>query len=190
MSKGAEELSNAFGYLRAPEVPALKKLARDLPDNPIVVNIGAGVGTSALAFLESRDDLTLFSVDIVGGIEPTGGLGNEEFALKSAGVDLSRRHAITGDSLEVARVWNRGKVDLVFIDGRHDDYYVEVEAPTWWQHVKDGGVIAFHDYAPDPWGAIVAAIDRFAAENDLVEILQVDTIIAFKKEVDDGSDVV
>lgn len=178
MTKTSEEWSAAFGFLYPGEVAGLKELAIALPPDPVVVNIGAGVGTSALAFLEAREDLFLYSVDIVKDISPTGGLGNEKFALDSAGIDPDRYHQIHSDSIKCA-VWWRDSIDLVFIDGEHSFEYVSTEGPLWYAHLKPGGVIAFHDYGTEFWGALVGAIDAMALGEP---ILHVDTLVAFRKE--------
>jgi predicted O-methyltransferase YrrM len=178
-TKTSEEWSEAFGFLYPGEVAGLKELARGLPPTPVVVNVGAGVGTSGLAFLESREDLLLFTVDIEGGISPTGGLGNERFAFEKADIDPDRYKQLRSDSINMAKVWSYGQVDLVFIDGEHSHEYVAVEGPLWYKHVKPGGVIAFHDYGAEFWGALVEAINAMALGEP---ILQVDTLVAFRKE--------
>lgn len=179
MTKTSEEWSEAFGFLYTGEVAGLKELAEGLPPNPVVVNVGAGVGTSGLAFLEAREDLFLYTVDIIKGIEPTGGLGNERFAFDKAGIDPNRYHQIHSDSIECAKVWSE-PVDLVFIDGEHSFEYVTIEGPLWYAHVKPGGVIAFHDYGTEFWGNLVQAINAMALGEP---ILHVDTLVAFRKEM-------
>jgi predicted O-methyltransferase YrrM len=42
-------------------------------------------------------------------------------------------------------------VDMVFIDGDHSGLGVSFDAGLLMQHVKTGGVIAFHDYNCQPW---------------------------------------
>lgn len=50
----AKSVRDAFHYLYPDELPFLKKLVASIKnDNPIVVNIGAGSGTSGLAILEN-----------------------------------------------------------------------------------------------------------------------------------------
>ena len=181
--KTSEEWADAFGFLFPEEVTALKTLAKMLPPRPTAINIGAGTGTSGLALLEAREDLHLFSIDIEGGISPTGGLGNERFAFEEAGIDPARYYQIESDSLKEAEAWSVGPVDFIFIDGDHGASYVEKEGPAWWAHVKPGGIMAFHDYDSTMWGDLTLVIDNMSEIMSLGEpILQVKTIIAFKKE--------
>jgi predicted O-methyltransferase YrrM len=181
-TKTSEEWSAAFGFLYIEEVAALKELAAGLPPAPTVVNVGAGTGTSGLALLEAREDLFVFTVDIVKGVSPTGGLGNELYAYNKSDIDPSRYCQIHGDSKEVADNWS-GKmglsIDMIFIDGEHDHAYVEEEGPLWWANLKPGGVMAFHDYDSVMWGGLVGVIDNMGFGDP---ILQVKTIVAFRKE--------
>ena len=66
MTKTSEEWSEAFGFLYIEEVAALKRLAKDLPKDPVGLNVGAGTGTSALALLETRDDLRRIQLRVIG----------------------------------------------------------------------------------------------------------------------------
>ena len=59
----SEGLVEREGYLSLNELIALKDLANTLPENPRVLNIGAGMGTSALALLEAREDVIVHSID-------------------------------------------------------------------------------------------------------------------------------
>ena len=63
MAYTAHDVVDWTGYLFHAEVDALQDWARSLPTDPVVVNIGAGNGTSGLAFLQARDDLFLWTVE-------------------------------------------------------------------------------------------------------------------------------
>ena len=64
MPDKAYQYSDWIGYLSRSDVDLLTEMARSLPDNPVVINIGAGVGTSGLTFMEARPDLVLYSIDV------------------------------------------------------------------------------------------------------------------------------
>lgn len=166
----AEELQKAFKYLFPDEIPFLKELAQSLPDDPVVVNIGAGAGTSGLAFVESRPDLTLFTIDIQSEESPFGCLVAEEKMIKEAGlwyfnfpfgnetetqhhgsINISRCYHHHGDSKEVGQVWKElfphyEKVDMVFVDGDHSYEGCKGDIEIWIPNIKSGGIIAVHDY--------------------------------------------
>jgi predicted O-methyltransferase YrrM len=59
-------------------------------------------------------------------------------------------------------------LDLIFVDGNHDQ--VERDLP-WWDHLKPGGLMLFHDYSPDgsgrPCQQVMDKVDAWAASNEL-----------------------
>lgn len=140
-------LSDWIFYMSRPEVDALHELAMTLPADPVAINIGAGIGTSALTLLASRPDLQLYTIDINPEAGVYGGLGSEAGVLKAAGFyDPARYTALLGDSKAVGRDWAHGPVHLVFVDGDHTREGAEGDVRAWWPHLVVGGVMAVHDY--------------------------------------------
>lgn len=164
----AESLQQAFHYLWPDEVGMLKDLARSLPADPTVVNIGAGAGTSGLAFAESRKDLHLFTIDVQRESSPFGCLEAERQVLIDAGFDVTsyhtRFHQLCADSKNVGlgwlvardiqvqgwpdAVWGYGMqpVDMVFVDGDHSYEGCRGDMHHWLPNIKPGGILAVHDY--------------------------------------------
>ncbi len=69
-------------------------------------------------------------------------------------------------STAAARVLRDGSLDFVFIDGNHSYEYVRDDIAAWAPKVKQGGLIAGHDYLAHPksgenWGVIEAVNERF-----------------------------
>ena len=184
----AQKLSEAFGYLKMEELILLMRLVKSLPDNPLVVNIGAGVGTSTMAILEARDDSFVVSVDLYTGVRPEGGLGNEYLQVKEAGL-LDRRAEICSDSVIAGKDWFdnknepwwRRKVDMIFHDAMHDEVGVTAEIEAWLPRVRAKGIIAVHDYTSDYWGGVVKVVDDLLRSKYRF-IDCADTLIAFRKE--------
>jgi len=174
----SDELGRRYGnwYQMLGILDSLKELARGLPDNPVVVNIGTGVGTSSLAFLESRPDLQLFSVDI-NGEDGSGSLEMEAKSLNEARVDMNRVTQVRGDSKKIGKEWVRGLVDMVFVDGDHSYEGCKRDALVWLPHVKDGGVMAFHDYA-NVHKDVIPAVDEVMEGYE--RIMLVSCLIAFR----------
>ena len=166
MPHTSESLQAAFRYLFISEVHALKQLARSLPANPVVVNLGAGAGTSGLAFMESRPDLKLWTIDIQREDSPFGCLEAEQRLINEAFPETilysnNRYFQMQGDSKIVGLMWQRPKsfdfmveawghekhqVDLVFIDGDHSYNGAKGDILAWLPNIKPGGIIAVHDY--------------------------------------------
>jgi len=173
----SEELARWQGYLTIPEVRLLKKLAQGLPHDPLIVNIGAGAGTSTLAFAEARPDALILSIDIqAAGNELA---TNEHQRLKEAGLaDTGQVIRIWGDSAVVGQRW-RWPADLVFVDGDHEFPGVRRDVEVWPENVAPGGLILFHDYGSYNWPHVKAAVD--AALRGWRQVALVDTTIAFIK---------
>lgn len=182
MSNTPEDLRDAFGFLFADELKLLRELARMLPVNPVIINIGAGPGTSTSAFLHERRDATVYSVDIQLESSPHGSFAGEQIALERMGLlDYNRYHPIHDDSKVVGRQWDKPQVDLIFVDGDHsyDGCYGDILA--WHPHLKDGSYMAVHDYERDVWPDVQAATDAAMKELGCVQTHYVDTLIVFKK---------
>jgi predicted O-methyltransferase YrrM len=194
----SDTVQEAFGYLFADEVAALKTLAQGLPDNPTIVNIGAGAGTSGLAFVESRPDVTLITVDIQDESSPFGCLQGERLVFESAGYSHLagvRWHQIHGHSAEVGRGWANAPVDMVFVDADHSYEGCRADIEAWIPNLKAGGILAVHDYRKDEafaqpddgrkrphpmaWPGVDRAVDELLV-GVYPLVMQVDSLIAFR----------
>jgi glycosyltransferase involved in cell wall biosynthesis/predicted O-methyltransferase YrrM len=63
------------------------------------------------------------------------------------------------DSLEAAKEFPNDHFDLVFLDGSHDETSVAADIEAWVGKVKQGGILAGHDYCA-AWPGVVSAVDR------------------------------
>lgn len=172
------KLQKSFGFLYYEEVGFLAELADMLPIAPIIVNIGAGVGTSAMTFLEARQDAFVVTIDVCKKARGEGALENEEQALKSAGLwQTDRYEQIHGDSKEVGITW-RKKANMVFIDGEHSYSNCLGDIKVWLPHITEDGILALHDYAP-PWPQVRQAVDE-SLVGKYEHIKTVASIIAFR----------
>lgn len=179
MSNKAYQVSDWIGYLSRSDVDLLTELARSLPDNPVVINIGAGVGTSGLTFMEARPDLVLYSIDVNDFNNPYGGLVNERNAFQDAGFAFDPRyHPILGKSHDVGRTWTGGPVDMVFVDDGHTPPEIEGDITNWLPHIKNGGIIAFHDYCTGHHPGMAGIVRQFIP--DEFEIGRSDNTAAFR----------
>lgn len=173
------------GYLYHEEVDTLKELAQSLPQHAHIINIGAGNGTSALAFLEARDDVRVTTIDIQLESSPFGCLAGEEAVVRSAGFWGNPRYEqIHGDSKVVGQHWltTRGPVDLVFIDGGHQYHEARGDIWTWRENLRPDGLLVIHDYEKSEkiWPGVDRAVRDYMANFGDEIIMQVKTLIAFK----------
>lgn len=194
----SDTVQEAFGYLFVDEVAALKQLAQSLPENPTIVNIGAGAGTSGLAFVESRPDVTLFTVDVQDASSPFGCLQGERMVFESAGYSYlagERWFQIHSRSADAGLFWDRPPVDMVFIDGDHSYDGCMADILAWIPNLKAGGILAVHDYCkndafdkpddgrkkphPMAWPGVDAAVKE-SLLHAYPTVLHVDSLIAFR----------
>lgn len=134
------------------DVNVLKHCASLLPPNPVIVNIGACFGTSAMALLEARPDAFIFSVDI----SPS---PYEIENLKKAGLySLNRVIRVLGASQDIGQHWPY-PVDMCYVDGDHSYDGVVQDIRVWRPLVKVGGILLFHDYGKDFLPHVKAAVD-------------------------------
>lgn len=196
----ARALRDAFGYLYPGELELLERLVKELPDDSVVVNIGAGAGTSALTMLEARPDLILYTVDIQADSDPHGSLEGERNAFAQAGLSHLLNHSwyqVHGDSKEVGKRWlddGNPVLDLVFIDGNHEYKGCAGDIDAWLPNLCTGGIIAIHDYMKVehdptengrkfPYPGVDKAVNEKLLKPGYPIAGQVDTTIAFRMEL-------
>ena len=163
LTDGKEPVSHA-------EIDYLKDLANMLPENPVIVNIGAGVSTCA--FLEARPDCFVHSVDVRPCPEEIENVGR-------CGLDKSRVLRWLGDSKVIGPKFPY-ECDLLFVDGDHWGVAADIEA--WTGRMKPGGIMAFHDYqevcAPNNPGSVYEHVNEGMVGYE--KIGEVERVIAFR----------
>lgn len=155
------------------ERDALASLCELLPDNPVIVQIGAYIGASTVAMLSTCEDAFIFSIDIYPHRE-------EMTNLIEAGLNFHQCQRVLGDSVDIGEFWPI-PADLILIDGDHRYEAVVKDIKVWRDKVKKNGILAFHDYIPNPRPPIKGNVAK--AVNELIKqkpVLLVDRLIAFK----------
>lgn len=72
-------------------------------------------------------------------------------SVKVIGVDIQDDPKVEGtifykgDSVEVAKTYTEGKIDVLFIDGDHSYEGCKRDIDAWVPHLKENGVVLFHD---------------------------------------------
>lgn len=63
------------------------------------------------------------------------------------------------DSLNASCKYPDGFFDFVFIDASHEYEHTKADIRLWWHKVKDGGILAGHDYYPIERDEVQRAVD-------------------------------
>lgn len=67
-----------------------------------------------------------------------------------------------GDSVDVAKTWNpNDKISLLFIDGNHSFKGCHADIEAWLPHMKEDGIMFFHDHDETSPG-VIWAVSQYA----------------------------
>jgi predicted O-methyltransferase YrrM len=137
-----ELIKDVPGWLSVEEGEALYELARDCVGKGVIVEIGSWKGKSTICLgLGSRAGagVPIFAVD------PHADYRHGEFKenIERAGIaDLVT--PVKGLSQAVVGEFDR-PIELLFVDGSHEEEDVRRDFETWVPKVVEGGTVAFHD---------------------------------------------
>jgi MMP 1-O-methyltransferase len=135
-------IADVPGWLSDEEGEALYELARACSARGVIVEIGSWKGKSTICLgLGSRagSGVRIFAVD------PHADHRHGEFKdnIERAGIaDLVT--PVKGLSQEVAGGFHES-IELLFVDGSHEEALVREDFDEWVPKVVDGGIVAFHD---------------------------------------------
>lgn len=155
-----ELIKDVPGWLSDEEGEALYELARDCTGKGVIVEIGSWKGKSTICLgLGSRAGrgVPIFAVD------PHADYRHGEFKenVERAGiVDLVT--PVKGLSQQVVDDFDQ-PIELLFVDGSHEEDDVREDFDKWVPKVVEGGVVAFHDTTWHPGVRKVVAEKIFAS---------------------------
>lgn len=157
-----------------------KELIRLLtPLNPkLGAEIGVWAGANSMVLLDSFPDLKLILIDnyCFGSWDTNKNYTNESVkAAKQLAVERFERF---GDrvawkfvtSLEAAKEIPDGSLDFAFIDADHRYEPVKADIAAYWPKIKDGGLLAGHDYSRHFRGIIRAVTEAFGDDVELSKV--------------------
>jgi len=149
-----------------------------LSEGQVVFMAEVGVWTSELSsvLLERFPALQMLLVDPyhlrVGG-SLGGASGNQGFSTAALEKSLevtqpyrARATHVVQSSIEAASWVAPRSLDLVFIDGDHSHEGARSDIHAWWPLLRNGGVLAGHDYT-FTWPGVVRAVNEFALTKGL-----------------------
>lgn len=131
--------------------------------------LGRSIAVAALAAKHSKKDIKIYAVDTWNGsdeqvhqnyINRIGGsdaLYSEFMSnMKAVGVD-DIIIPVRCDSIKAAEKFEDNSIDFCFIDASHEYLDVLADVKAWLPKIKQGGVIAGHDY---PWPPVKQAVNE------------------------------
>jgi len=139
------------GFLAPIEERTIQWSVRHVPPGGKIVEVGSYKGKSAVNFAyavrKRGGDATIFCVDTWRNENIEFAKNVDVFAAFEANVARDRDLIVPlrGRSEEVGAAWDRGPIDVLFIDGDHSYEGVVRDVEAWVPHVKPGGLVMFHD---------------------------------------------
>lgn len=149
-----------------------------LPENPVTVELGVAEGLFSRDILRDWKPKLHYMVDLWETFPLPGDVGSEqkwhdsnyENVLKLV-EPFTNYKIIKGHTVSVSGHVPDNSVDLVYIDACHSYECVRDDINAWWDKVKSGGVMAFHDYEMSHYG-VKQAVAEFAYAHRLnVELI-------------------
>jgi len=161
------------GYLTDRDMLAIGRLAKKLPNNSTIVEIGSFLGKSAVEWARAMEveqkscqvvciDSFNAPIHILKDL-----LVNADFNVPEADTnfELFAYYTKSFDNITaIEAFFNQDfefdyQVDLVFEDSDHTQKYLSYALPFWWSKVKPGGILSGHDYNSRE---VKAAVDTFS----------------------------
>ena len=158
-----------------------------------IVEIGAymGGGTVKLARFAKKHGKKVYAIDVFDpSLDETIGKGGVKAC------DVYRAFLYGRSMLEVYQETTRGFDNVItikedskkvkfpkeqkfifgFVDGCHQQAYVENDFHVIWPNLVSGGMIGLHDYKFDDWPEVTQAVDRLmeAHKNEISEVYEIE----------------
>lgn len=150
------ELTNKIdGFLTIKEGILLYNLAKRCSGKGVIVEIGSWKGRSTVWLgkgSKNGNKVKIYSIDPhTGSLELRQIYGNNIWTLKEFEKNIKMAEIddivipIVKTSQEAAKNWSGKNIELLWIDGSHEEKLVELDYKLWEPYLIDGGIIAFHD---------------------------------------------
>lgn len=185
IEKYLEESKRVPGWLRQEGAETMAHVVADLPDDCVIVEIGAFLGSTSILIAGIRKSIgsgelhcvdpfdgsgDSFSVPVYRELMEHQGLPSQrecfEKNIRTANVqDWIEVHK--GTAAAIARDWSR-QIDLLFLDGDHSRDGAQLAYDSWEPFIKWGGFIGIHNsadrkYAENHDGSRVLAVKELRA---------------------------
>lgn len=152
------------------------ELIKLLPENPVTVELGVAECLFSRDILRDWKPKMHYMVDLWETFALPGDVGSEQKwhddnyknVLKLV-EPFSNYKILKGLTVQMSGHVKDNSVDLVYIDACHSYECVRDDINAWWDKLKSGGVMAFHDYEMTHYG-VKQAVQEFAAAHRLTVI--------------------
>lgn len=119
-----------------------------------LVEIGSKEGRFAKYILENVPDIRVYTVDPWDKAQPNNAETYEGWKWDEIKAEFhenlepfkERHRHYQMRSAQAADLFGPHSVDVVFIDGAHDEFNVDIDIILWWPIVSDNGFLTGHDY--------------------------------------------
>ena len=144
-----------------------------LPENPVTVELGVAEGLFSNDIIRNWNPKLHYLIDTWETAKLPGDVGSEQSwhdsnynnVLKLL-EGLSNYKILRGLTVQMSGHIPDNSVDLVYIDACHSYECVRDDINAYWDKLKSGGVMAFHDYEMQHYG-VKQAVQEFATVRKL-----------------------
>lgn len=152
--------NSKFGLLSSDDKVFLHSIAKFIPLNGIVVELGVYLGCSSSILAHSNPDIKIYGFDLFD--DQVEGNAYKHFKLLKSALGIGQKRTIDNVRKIVSRYSNiqlykiesgaviefNEPIDLFIEDSRHVDPILENHLNLWLPKVKVGGYVLLHDYRP------------------------------------------
>lgn len=149
------------GWLTTQEAIGLNKVAKLMPENATVVEIGSWQGKSTFCILSGLKSGKVYAIDPFDASAGDEDPSEDEYQKRAKGIDLldifknNVSQFLDAGKVKILKGFSNQyhndfeKIDFLFIDGDHSIKGCKEDYDLYANKVAKGGYIAFHDYYPN-----------------------------------------
>lgn len=158
------------GWFSNAQMDVLYPYVQSLPKDALLLELGTYRGKSTLFFRLANPDIKIITIDLFepyeGSMKPQPDgtrKSNNVQEIDPTVLAEGNIFSIKGDNKEVVKGLNM-EVDFLFIDSDHSYPNVKADIENYTPFVKEGCIVAFHDYDPGH-PDVPKAIDEWMVNN-------------------------